>query len=148
MISLGTFGTLFEPLNCHYFYCPFLWAWINIHEWIQRGGQGIWIPWIIIKLPSQHSMLGHHRYASETPFKWRFAGGPMIACLYSIRRFSIEPCRNSPPWSIHKLALGAFTHGLETGVRSYPPPPTTASYIPLSPECRVIAPNWGLCHKF
>ena len=28
------------------------------------------------KLPSQHSMLGHHRHASETPFKWRFAGGP------------------------------------------------------------------------
>ena len=25
--------------------------------------------------PSQHSMLGHHRQASETPFQWRFAGG-------------------------------------------------------------------------
>ena len=24
-------------------------------------------------------MLGHHRLASETPFQWRFAGGPMIA---------------------------------------------------------------------
>ena len=23
----------------------------------------------------------HHRHASETPFKWRFAGGPMIARL-------------------------------------------------------------------
>ena len=22
---------------------------------------------------------GHHRPASETPFKWRFAGGPMMA---------------------------------------------------------------------
>ena len=37
----------------------------------------------IRKLPSQHSMLGHHRPGpvSETPFKWcwRFAGGPMIA---------------------------------------------------------------------
>ena len=31
------------------------------------------------KLPSQHSMLGHHRPASETPFRWRFAGGPMKA---------------------------------------------------------------------
>ena len=31
------------------------------------------------RLPSQHSMLGHHRHASETPFKWRFAGGPMLA---------------------------------------------------------------------
>ena len=26
-------------------------------------------------------MLGHHQHASETPFKWRFAGGPMIARL-------------------------------------------------------------------
>ena len=33
----------------------------------------------IIKLPSQHSVNGHHRPASETPFKWRFAGGPMMA---------------------------------------------------------------------
>ena len=27
------------------------------------------------------SMLGHHQHASETPFKWRFAGGPMMARL-------------------------------------------------------------------
>ena len=33
----------------------------------------------IAKLPNQHSMLGHHRPASETPFKWRFAGRPMMA---------------------------------------------------------------------
>ena len=33
----------------------------------------------IAKLSSQHSMLGYHRHASETPFKWRFAGRPMIA---------------------------------------------------------------------
>ena len=24
-------------------------------------------------------MLGHHRHASKTPFKWRFSGGPMFA---------------------------------------------------------------------
>ena len=35
----------------------------------------------ITKLPSQHSMFGHHRHASETPFKWRFADGPMVARL-------------------------------------------------------------------
>ena len=35
----------------------------------------------ITKLPSQHSILGHYRPASETPFKWRFAGGSMIARL-------------------------------------------------------------------
>ena len=28
---------------------------------------------------SQHSMLGHHWHASETPFKWYFAGGPIMA---------------------------------------------------------------------
>ena len=33
----------------------------------------------IIRLPSQHTMLGHHQHASETPFKWYFAGGPMLA---------------------------------------------------------------------
>ena len=32
----------------------------------------------ITKLPSQHSMLGHYRHASETPFKWCFAGGPIM----------------------------------------------------------------------
>ena len=35
----------------------------------------------ITKLPVQHSMLVHHRPASETPFKWRFAGGPLMARL-------------------------------------------------------------------
>ena len=32
-------------------------------------------------LPSQHSMLGRHQHASETPFKRRFAGGPMMAAF-------------------------------------------------------------------
>ena len=35
-------------------------------------------PLKITKLPSQHSMLGHHRPASETPFQWRFASGPLM----------------------------------------------------------------------
>ena len=33
------------------------------------------------KLPSQHSMLGHHRPASERSFQGRFDGGPMVAHL-------------------------------------------------------------------
>ena len=33
------------------------------------------------KLPIRHSMFGHHRPASKTPFKWRFAGGSMTARL-------------------------------------------------------------------
>ena len=36
-------------------------------------------PLKITKLPIQHSMLCHYRPASETPFKWRFAGGPIMA---------------------------------------------------------------------
>ena len=36
-------------------------------------------PLEITKLPNQHSMLGHHRPASEMPFQWRFAGSPMVA---------------------------------------------------------------------
>ena len=35
----------------------------------------------ITKLTSQHLVLGHHRPASEMPFKWRFAGGPLMARL-------------------------------------------------------------------
>ena len=37
-------------------------------------------PLKITELPSQHSMLGHHRPASETPFKLRFAVGSLMAC--------------------------------------------------------------------
>ena len=29
--------------------------------------------------PSQHTMSGHYRPASEMPSKWRFAGGPVMA---------------------------------------------------------------------
>ena len=28
-------------------------------------------------------MLGHHRPASETQFKWHFTGGPLMTRLYS-----------------------------------------------------------------
>ena len=45
----------------------------------QTGTQAIQIPWQIKKRPSQHSMLGHHRDAWETPIKLRFAGGPIMA---------------------------------------------------------------------
>ena len=57
-------------------------------------------PLKIEKLPSQHSMLGHHRPApiSETPCKWRFAGGPMIA------RFNCYWDSLSP----HKKTLSEF----------------------------------------
>ena len=38
-------------------------------------------PLQITKLPSQHSMLDHHRHASETPFKWRFVSRTVMARL-------------------------------------------------------------------
>ena len=38
-------------------------------------------PLKITKLPIQHSIMGHHRHASDTPLKWRFAGSPMMARL-------------------------------------------------------------------
>ena len=77
------------------FICQIMWPLPSfiIHVLIQRrgGGQGIWAPHLknhknieflsniglyplkITKLPSQHSMLGQHRHASETTFKWRFS---------------------------------------------------------------------------
>ena len=36
-------------------------------------------PLKITKLLNQHSMLGQHLHASETPFQWRADGGPFIA---------------------------------------------------------------------
>ena len=36
-------------------------------------------PLKITKLPSQHSMVGHYRHASERPCQWRFTGGSMMA---------------------------------------------------------------------
>ena len=35
--------------------------------------------WAIIGRQRNAILLGHHRPARETPFKWRFAGGPMMA---------------------------------------------------------------------
>ena len=36
--------------------------------------------------PSQHPILGHYQPASETPFRWRFAGGPIVARFYVLSR--------------------------------------------------------------
>ena len=36
-------------------------------------------PMKITKLSSQNSMFGHHGPACETPLKWRFTGGLMMA---------------------------------------------------------------------
>ena len=69
---------------------------LYLHVRIKRGGgaggpdplkksQNIWFlsnsgpdPLTNHTAVSQHSMLGHHQHTSEMPFKWRFAGGPMV----------------------------------------------------------------------
>ena len=33
---------------------------------------------VATRVPSQHYMTGHHRSASETPFKRRYASGPIM----------------------------------------------------------------------
>ena len=60
------------------------------------GGQGVWTPLKNHKnvgflsntgpdplknhkATKPDSMLGRHGHASQTPFEWRFAGGPMMA---------------------------------------------------------------------
>ena len=68
------------------------------------------------KLPSQHSTLDHHRHPSETPFKWRFAGGPMMAHFFSDmwilsplkkKKKRCQSCRVGPPLT----KLSGSAHG-------------------------------------
>ena len=40
-------------------------------------------PLKIAKLPSQHSMVGHYRHASEMPLEWRFDGVPIMSHFFS-----------------------------------------------------------------
>ena len=58
-------------------------------------------PLKITKVPSQHSMLSHHRHTSETPFKWHFADGPIMAAYSGI---GIPP--PPPPQKKKKSNLG------------------------------------------
>ena len=41
---------------------------------------------LIWRPASKHLKAGHHRLAIETPFEWRFAGGPMVAphCMLAV----------------------------------------------------------------
>ena len=51
-------------------------------DFLMKTGSNLWKR---TKLP----MLGHHRTASEAPFKWRFAGGLMVVPFgYWVYRFS------------------------------------------------------------
>ena len=80
----------------------------------------------ISKLPSQHSMLGHHRPASETPFKWGFAVGPMIVHFYwvlglltpkqlkKLKNVSVEPPLTKLSGSVHDSNLSSRAVHYET----------------------------------
>ena len=57
-------------------------------------------------------MLGHHRPASETSFKWRFASGPMIARL----KWYLDP---PIPHQLRK----------KKHIKVGPPPPDNTSWI-------------------
>ena len=52
--------------------------WKSLKIWVFFSNTGP-DPLKIAKLPSQHSILGHNWLATETPFKWRFAGRLMMA---------------------------------------------------------------------
>ena len=69
-------------------------------------------PLKIAMLPSQHSIFDHHRHTSETPFKWRFAGWPMMARLqwYLDPPFPHQLKNIGPP--LTKLSRSA--HGCQT----------------------------------
>ena len=37
------------------------------------------------------TVLGHYRPTSETPFKWRFAGGPIVVRFYMLTGSLLSP---------------------------------------------------------
>ena len=73
------------------------------------------------KLPSQHSILCPHRHDSETPFKWRFAGVPMMAR---------EKCYLDPSYPLQSEKIV-----IEVG------PPLTKVSGPAYEFCTIICKN-------
>ena len=45
-----------------------------------------------IHVPSNHVKSGHHRLASETPSKWRFANGPIAARDWMLAVLRMKKC--------------------------------------------------------
>ena len=52
----------------------------------------------ITKLSSLHSMLGRHRHASETPFKWRFGGGLIMASIVVFGSYHPSSTKKNSEW--------------------------------------------------
>ena len=72
-------------------------------------------PLKITKLPSKHSILGHHRQANETSFKWRVDDGPLIVGLFGLdplshlkKKNKKKTVVNGPP--LTKLSGSAHVH--------------------------------------
>ena len=57
--------------------------------------------------PSQHAVSGHHRPSSETPFKKRFAGGPIVArfSMFTGNRLSSKTFNEKPLFGFSKTTL-------------------------------------------
>ena len=66
------------------------------------------------KIPRQHTVSGHHRPSSETPFKWRFARGPMAArsrCLPYITFISHRSFTQIVVLSVFSLFMDIYVTG-------------------------------------
>ena len=68
-------------------------------------------------------MFGHHRHASETPFKWRFAGGPMMAPKWYLDPPTPhQPKTNCQSWTpSDKLSGSARDNAREADMRASSP---------------------------
>ena len=68
-------------------------------------------PLKLTELPRKHSILGNHRQARETPCKWCFAGGPMMARLYYLDPpFPLQLIKKSSPASLRCGPLAIHIH--------------------------------------
>ena len=54
-------------------------------------------------------MLGHYQHASETPFKWCFAGRPVLACIL----WYLDPL------SSHQLKLSGSAYAAKSGFLTF-----------------------------
>ena len=71
------------------------------------------------ELSSKRMKAGHYRPASETPFKWRFAGGPMVArnCILSwqgglLKRTTANNVQNiRPVQNLHRSRIFYIFYG-------------------------------------
>ena len=54
-------------------------------------------------VPTQHTVTGHYRPASETPLEWRFAGGRIVARFYPLTGYLL-------PYLLYASKFPSFRH--------------------------------------